>query len=173
MIAGRWTFQKHHAGFDWLEYFAGFYRPLAERNIAMDILSNRANLDGFRLVIAAPHLIDEQIAGELARFVEAGGHLVLGVRSGFKNNDNSLWQQRQPALLQLLAGVHVDEYYALREPIPVSPRPNREREGCAKVRDKRWPAQPACGPNGWFRTKARRCWRRMAHATATSTGRLR
>lgn len=117
----RWAldFQKHNGNFDWSKYFEGFYRPLAERNIASDILSTRASLDGFKLVIAAPHLIDEQIAGELTRFVEAGGHLVLGVRSGFKNDDNALWPQRQPALLQEIAGVHVDEYYSLRDSIPV------------------------------------------------------
>ncbi len=121
----RWAldFQKHNAGFDWMKYFDGFYRPLAERNIAMDILSTRANLDGFKLVMAAPHLIDEHIAGELTRFVEAGGHLVLGVRSGMKNNDNALWPQRQPALLQSLAGTHVEEYYSLHEPISVTLAP--------------------------------------------------
>lgn len=118
----RWAldFQRHNASFDWMKYFDGFYRPLAERNIALDVLSTRANLNGFKLVFAAPHIIDEQIAGELMRFVEAGGHLVLGVRSGMKNNDNALWQQRQPALLQALAGAHVDEYYSLHQPIPIS-----------------------------------------------------
>jgi beta-galactosidase len=121
----RWAldFQKHNAGFDWMKYFDGFYRPLAERNVAMDVLSTRANLDGFKLVMAAPHLISEQIAGELTRFVEAGGHLVLGARSGMKDNDNALWPQRQPALLQALAGAHVDEYYSLPAPIPISLSP--------------------------------------------------
>lgn len=143
----RWAldFQRHHAGFDWREYFAGFYAPLASRNIAMDVLSTRANLDGFKLVIAAPHLIDAQIAGELIRFVSAGGHLVLGVRSGFKDQHNALWQQRQPALLQDLAGVHVDEYYALRDPIPVS----LSSSGSGKGERARASKQPAGAASVW------------------------
>ena len=47
--------------------------------------------------------------------------MVLGVRSGVKTRDNALWQQRPPALLQDLAGVHVEEYFALREPIALVP----------------------------------------------------
>ena len=117
----RWAldFQRHHADFDPLLYLGSFYRPLSNRNIAVDILSTRAKLDGYKLVIAAPHILDEAIAGELIRFVESGGHLVLGVRSGMKTPDNALWPQRQPALLQAIAGAHVEEYYALREPVPI------------------------------------------------------
>lgn len=117
----RWAidFQRHHADFDPLQYLGSFYRPLSRRNVAVDILSTRAKLDGYKLVIAAPHIVDEAIAGELIRFVENGGHLVLGVRSGMKTPDNALHTVRQPALLQRIAGVHVEEYYALREPIAI------------------------------------------------------
>ncbi|MCS6847462.1 MAG: beta-galactosidase [Anaerolineae bacterium] len=117
----RWAldFQRHHADFDPLQYLGSFYRPLSRRNIAMDILSTRAALDGYKLVIAAPHILDEAIAGELIRFVAGGGHLVLGVRSGMKDGNNALLRQRQPALLQDIAGAHVEEYYALREPVPI------------------------------------------------------
>jgi beta-galactosidase len=117
----RWAldFQRHHQDFDPLMYFAGFYRPLSNRNIAVDILSTRAKLDGYKLVIAAPHILDEAIASELIKFVESGGHLVLGVRSGVKDDDNALQTTRPLSLLSEIAGVHVDEYYALREPIPI------------------------------------------------------
>ncbi|MCS6774741.1 MAG: beta-galactosidase [Anaerolineae bacterium] len=117
----RWAldFQRHHAQFDPLAYLRSLYAPLAQRNIAVDILSTRASLQGYRLVIAAPHLIDEAIAQSLHDHVASGGGLVLGVRSGMKTRDNALWTQRQPALLQDLAGVHVEEYFALDKPIPV------------------------------------------------------
>ncbi|BCX04877.1 MAG: beta-galactosidase [Candidatus Roseilinea sp.] len=134
----RWAldFQRHHADFDPLQYLGSFYRPLSRRNIAMDILSTRTTLDGYKLVIAAPHILDEAIAGELIRFVERGGHLVLGVRSGMKDGDNALLPQRQPALLQDIAGAHVQEYYALREPIPVNAaRLEQKKRGAAPA----WP----------------------------------
>jgi beta-galactosidase len=117
----RWAidFQRHHAEFDPMAYLGGLYRALTEQHVALDVLSTRASLDGHKLVVAAPHVMDEAIAAELTRFVEGGGHLVLGPRSGFKNGDNAVWPQRQPALLQDLAGAHVEEYFALREPIPI------------------------------------------------------
>lgn len=46
---------------------------------------------------------------------------MLGVRTGVKTRDNALWQQRPPALLHDLAGVHVEEYFALREPVQIAP----------------------------------------------------
>lgn len=130
----RWAldFQRHHAEFDPLQYLGGFYRPLSRRNIAVDILSTRARLDGYKLVIAAPHILDEAIAGELIRFVEGGGHLVLGVRSGMKDGNNALLPCRQPALLEDIAGAHVQEYYALREPVRVhAARPDGKKRGAA------------------------------------------
>ncbi|NPV07822.1 MAG: beta-galactosidase [Anaerolineae bacterium] len=120
----RWAIdgQRHHRDFDPLEHLLHFYRPFAVRSIATDIISTRAPLlgHGYRLVIAAPvHIVDDAIAAELLAFVREGGHLVLGPRSGFKDADNALQPQRQPALLQEAAGAHVEEYYALRDPVPV------------------------------------------------------
>lgn len=125
----RWAidFQRHHAEFDLLRYLGGFYRSLTHHTIAVDVLSTRATLDGYKLVIAAPHIVDEAIANELIRFVENGGHLVLGVRTGVKTPDNAMWSERQPALLQAIAGAHVEEHYALRAPVVIvsSPFPKR------------------------------------------------
>lgn len=117
----RWAidFQRHHAQFDPLTYLRSLYAPLAQRNITVDILSSRAPLRGYRLVVAAPHIVDEFLAQSLRDYVASGGGLVLGVRSGMKTPDNALWTQRQPALLQDLAGTYVEEYFALDQPVPV------------------------------------------------------
>lgn len=119
----RWAidFQRHHVRFDPLAYLRAFYAPLIRRNLAVDILSTRAALRGYKLVIASPHIVDDAIAQSLQEFVAEGGHLVLGVRTGVKTRDNALWQQRPPALLHDLAGVHVEEYFALREPVQIAP----------------------------------------------------
>ncbi|NLT43717.1 MAG: beta-galactosidase [Anaerolineae bacterium] len=120
----RWAIdhQRHHRGFDPLAHLLHYHRPIARRSIATDIVSTRADLvgRGYRLVVGAPiHIVDESIAAELAAYVREGGHLVLSARSGFKDYNNALPPQRQPALLQDLAGVQVEEYYAVLDTVKV------------------------------------------------------
>jgi beta-galactosidase len=118
----RWSvqWQRHHRDFDYVGHFDHYYRPLAARNIPADIISAGASLDGYRLVIAPALLIlNENVAGQLRDFVERGGHLVLTLRCGMKDEYNALLPSRQPGLLSDLAGVEVEEYYALLEEVPV------------------------------------------------------
>jgi beta-galactosidase len=48
-----------------------------------------------------------------------GGFLVLTIRCGMKDDANALLPVRQPGPLTDLAGVEVEEYYALLDPVPV------------------------------------------------------
>ena len=52
--------------------------------------------------------------------MRGGGHLVLGQRSAMKNEDNSLWPQRQPGPLAALLGARVAQWYALDTTVPLS-----------------------------------------------------
>jgi len=118
----RWSiqWQRHHRDFDYVAHLNSYYRPLAARNIPADIISAGASLDGYRLVIAPALLIlNDNVAGQLRDFVERGGHLVLTLRCGMKDAYNALLPSRQPGLLADLAGIEVDEYYALLDEVPV------------------------------------------------------
>jgi beta-galactosidase len=119
----RWSiqWQRHRRDFDYVGHLTHYYRPLAVRNIAADIISADAPLDGYKLVIAPALLIlNESRAAQLESFVAQGGHLVLTVRCGMKNDYNALLPSRQPGPLADVVGVEVEEYYALLEPVPVS-----------------------------------------------------
>ena len=118
----RWSvnWQRHHGDFDYVANFVHYYQPLAACNIGVDIISADAPLTGYKLVVApALVLIDETQADLLTRFVERGGHLVLTQRCGMKDTYNRLLPLRQPGLLADIAGVEVEDYYALVDPIPV------------------------------------------------------
>ncbi len=56
----------------------------------------------------------------LMHYVEQGGNLVLGQRSGRKDGDNSRWPQRQPGPLTKMLGGRVEQYYALVHSLLVS-----------------------------------------------------
>jgi beta-galactosidase len=118
----RWSIhaQRHHRDFDYVAHFNHYYRPLAARNISTDILSMDMPLDGYKLVIApTPLMLNETRAARLKTFVENGGHLVLTVRTGMKDDFNALLPVRQPGMLAEIAGVEVEDYYALLDPVPV------------------------------------------------------
>ena len=118
----RWSIhaQRHHKDFEYVAHFNHYYRALAARNIAADILSVDASLDGYKLVIApALLMLNKTRVAQLKTFVEKGGHLVLTIRSGMKDDNNALLPLRQPGMLAEIAGVEVEEYYALLDPVPV------------------------------------------------------
>jgi beta-galactosidase len=118
----RWSvqWQRHHREFDHVAHLQHYYRTLAARNIPADIISADAPLDGYRLVIAPALVIVGKAQSERLRgFVKRGGHLVLTVRCGMKDEYNALLPARQPGPLADLAGVEVEDYYALLERVPV------------------------------------------------------
>ncbi len=117
--------QPHHRDFDYVEHFTHYYRPLALMNVPVDVISARGlqetgKLTGYRLVIAPALLFQNQtMVKMLQEYVAQGGHLVLTVRCGMKDEYNALLPRRQPGGLVEIAGVEVEEYYALQEPVPV------------------------------------------------------
>ena len=123
----RWSiqWQRHHRDFDYIQHFNHYYRPLAEMNMAVDILpadhiQDVSELSPYKLIIApALLIITDKLAEALTAFVSRGGLLVLTIRSGMKDSYNALLPMRQPGLLQELAGVEVEEFYALDEPVAI------------------------------------------------------
>lgn len=118
----RWSinWQRHNNAFDPVELFLHYYKPFAARNIGTDVLSAEASLEGYRLVVAPALVVfTPQTVANLTAFVENGGTLALTVRCGQKDAHNALFPALQPGPLRELAGVEVEEYYALEEPVPV------------------------------------------------------
>jgi beta-galactosidase len=113
-------FQRHHKDFNPVDHLLHYYQPFARRNIPVDIISADESLDGYRLVLAPSLVIlKENQVNELSKFVERGGHLVLTIRTGLKDPFNALLDERQPGPLRKMAGIEVEEYYALQESVPI------------------------------------------------------
>lgn len=118
----RWSieFQPHNSQFDYVSHFWHWARPLAASNLDVDIISADVALDGYKLVVApALMVLDEARAAKLTEFVRGGGRLVLTVRTGMKDHHNALLPMRQPGFLADAAGVEVEDYYSLKDPVPV------------------------------------------------------
>lgn len=118
----RWAinFQRHHAQFDPVEHLLSFYRPWREAGVDVDIVHPLSPLESYRVVIAPHlHLLTPELTRHLTAYVESGGHLVLGPRSGMKDEDNALLPSRQPGDLHELAGAVVEQFYPLDVPVAI------------------------------------------------------
>jgi beta-galactosidase len=121
----RWTinFQRHNVEFDPVGEMVAFYRPLREQSQGVDILGLETDtpLDRFQLIEApALNVLTDAEAQKLLAYVKAGGHLLLGPRSGMKNSYDGLNPQQQPGPLAEALGAHVTQFYAIDQPVPLT-----------------------------------------------------
>ena len=121
--ASRWAVDFHPQSnrYDQIDVLLGYYRALRDVTQSVDIVDPTVPLDAYKL-IAAPSLnvISPELARRLAAYVEHGGHLVLGPRSGMKDAYNALNPERQPGPLAATLGGRVEQFYALLDDVPVS-----------------------------------------------------
>ncbi|MGN6818994.1 MAG: beta-galactosidase [Sphingomonas sp.] len=119
----RWAIdlQRHNRDFDPVKAFTEFYRPLRVQSQGVAILPVDADLSRYPLVVAPDlNVLTEAQAQLLERYVRGGGHLVLGPRSGMKDDTDALWPQRQPGPLADLLGAKVAQYYALDQGVGIT-----------------------------------------------------
>ena len=119
----RWAinWQKHNDNYDPVKEIISYYRPLRALSQSIDIIPPTAPLSQYKLVVAPGlNVLSDAAAQNLMAYVRQGGHLVLGQRSGMKNDDNGLQTERQPGPFVPLLEGRVEQYYALIHPVPVN-----------------------------------------------------
>jgi len=118
----RWAvdFHPQTKRYDQIQVLLDSYEPLRRATQSVDIVPAGVPLNRYKLVLAPSlNVISPQLARHLHEYVEQGGHLVLGPRSGMKDEYNSLWPNRQPGPLAEDLGGRVEQFYALLEDVPV------------------------------------------------------
>ncbi len=118
----RWAinWQKHNKKYDPQDEIVSYYGPLRAIAQSVDIIPPTASLTQYKLVVAPGlNVLSDAAAKNLIAYVEQGGNLVFGQRSGMKDDDNSLQPERQPGPLVSLLGGRVEQYYALTGPVPI------------------------------------------------------
>jgi beta-galactosidase len=118
----RWSikWQRHNNAFGPEDALISYYAPLRALVRSVDIVADTAPLDRYKLVVApALNVLTPEAAKNLEAYVRGGGHLVLTQRSAMKDEDNSLYPQRQPGPLAELLGARVEQWYALDKPVSI------------------------------------------------------
>ncbi len=119
----RWAieFQQHTEKYNQLAILKNYYAALHKLSQSVDVVNPYDKLDQYKLVVAPSlNVIPEDLANHLRDYVQNGGHLVLGPRSGMKDQYDALLPQRQPGYLVDVLGGRVEQYYALEADVPVS-----------------------------------------------------
>jgi beta-galactosidase len=125
----RWAidYQVFTRDYDQEQVLLRFYTPLQRiaqsAGQSVDIVdpTQAGDLNGYKLLVAPSlNVIDDALAAKLLGYVQQGGHLLLGPRSGMKDEFDSLNPQRQPGPLVPALGGRVEQYYALDSPVKIA-----------------------------------------------------
>ncbi len=106
--------QPHHHGFDYLRHIFVYYHALQRLGLSANFVTLDADLSQFKLVISPTAFVaTEGLTANLTAYAEAGGTVLLGVRSGFKDTCNQVTEQPLPGLLRNLTGITVRDWHSL------------------------------------------------------------
>ncbi|QRV17790.1 beta-galactosidase (plasmid) [Haloterrigena salifodinae] len=129
--------QSHAPDFDYWQLLQSFYASLRAHGVQVDIVHPENDLESYDAVVAPTlHLATESLADHLTAYVESGGELLLGPRTGVKDEFNKLRPGLQPGPLSALVGASVDQHETL--PTRFEPTVARPDETDAEYAFRTW-----------------------------------
>ena len=103
--------QPHAPDFDYWQLLQAFYGGFRAHGVQVDIVHPESSLKSYDAVVAPTlHLATEVLADRLTSFVESGGELLLGPRTGLKDEHGKLASSLQPGPLTELVGATIDQH---------------------------------------------------------------
>lgn len=95
----------------YVEEIERYYRPLWERNIAVDIVPPDRDLSGYDLVIAPLlNMVSAEQGTAIERYVENGGTFLTTFFSGVVDEHDLAWLGGYPGPLRKVLGIWVEEF---------------------------------------------------------------
>ena len=108
--------QPHRSDYGYLKHLFVYYLACQRLGIQVDVIPTSGDLNKYNLILAPTlHCVDKGLVKKLKQYVNAGGNLLLGVRSGFKTISNLVTDQSLPGLLRPLTGATVLGWQSLPE----------------------------------------------------------
>ena len=106
--------QLQTEGFYYMEQLQAFHAAFTSFGVNVDIISQEADLSGYRIVVAPVMYVRSQKAVEqLHSFAYKGGIVLLTTRSGVKDENNNCIMRPLPADYADMTGCLVEEYDAV------------------------------------------------------------
>ncbi|MFF3816929.1 beta-galactosidase [Streptomyces bluensis] len=96
---------------DYRQEALDWYSALLTLGVRADIVTTRTDLDRYRVLIAPVlHVVPADLAKELTRYAENGGHLVTTYFSGIVDENDHVWLGGYPGALRDLLGIRIEEF---------------------------------------------------------------
>lgn len=105
------TVEPNTPDFDYWDHLDTYYAALRGRSLTVDVCRPTADLSAYGMVVAPTlYLTNDDLARHLESYVEAGGHLLVTMRSGVKDPYNKLHDAPQPGPLTDTVGATVADH---------------------------------------------------------------
>lgn len=108
--------QPHNPKLTYLGQVMKYYTALYQANVPVDFLSDQGDFSKYKLLIAPlQYLTNPELEQKYRDYVAQGGHLVLTMRTGVKDDTNLCHPHTLPGGLSDVLGIEVPEYDCLWE----------------------------------------------------------
>lgn len=100
------TIQPHHKDLNYIHQVQKYYQAFYEQNIPVDFVQESGDFAKYRLLVAPlQYLMNPELEEKYISYVKNGGHLVLTMRTGVKDEHNLCMTDRElPGRLSEIAG---------------------------------------------------------------------
>ena len=101
------------------------HRALYDLNVGTDfVFPDTADLSAYKvLVVPSLYIADDALLQRIAEFVRKGGHVVMGFKSGFANENAAVRWTMAPGPLRQVLGFHYQEFSNLAQPLALKGDP--------------------------------------------------
>ena len=101
------------------------HRALYDLNVGTDfVFPDTADLSAYKvLVVPSLYIADDALLQRIAEFVRKGGHVVMGFKSGFANENAAVRWTTAPGPLRQVLGFHYQEFSNLAQPLALKGDP--------------------------------------------------
>ncbi|MGV9556979.1 beta-galactosidase [Streptomyces sp. NPDC003401] len=96
---------------DYRQEALDWYSALLALGVRADLVTTRSDLSRHEVLIAPVlHVVPAELAKELTRYAERGGHLITTYFSGVVDENDHVWLGGYPGALRELLGIRVEEF---------------------------------------------------------------
>jgi beta-galactosidase len=118
-VDNRFDIDNHTQTTRWntMGHVLGYHRILKAAGAPVDVITEDKDFAPYPFLVApAYQLVDRELVGRWTRYVEAGGHLVLSIRTGTKDRRGHLWEGPWAMPVLDLIGADIALYDVLPAP---------------------------------------------------------
>ncbi|KGF78879.1 beta-galactosidase [Massilia sp. JS1662] len=101
------------------------HRALYDLNVGTDfVFPDTADLSAYKvLIVPSLYIADDALLQRITEFVRKGGHVVMGMKSGFANENAAVRWTMAPGPLRQVLGFHYQEFSNLAQPLALKGDP--------------------------------------------------